>query len=93
MGKGWSGESKRHSVAAMKAERTRNMKERVQLGREGLMTHNFGRVVKIGDHQTGQSNRKRDTDRFAMKPGQRMSANGKPYSEYRKNRSDMMNFD
>lgn len=36
-----------------------------------------------------KSNRKADSKRTAMKPGKRISKNGKVYYEYRKNRSDV----
>lgn len=40
-------------------------------------------------HQVGQTNYAYDVMRKALKPGVRMSKDGKRYYEYRKNRSDM----
>ena len=47
--------------------------------------------LKVGDHQTGKSNKKVDELREALKPGKRRSKKGNIYYEYRKNRSDLKN--
>jgi len=47
------------------------------------------RVLKISKHRTGTSNRSKDRKRKAMKPGKRISKNGRIYYENRRNRSDI----
>lgn len=49
------------------------------------------KVLKKSKRQTGTSNRILDEQRSALSPGQRLSANGNKYSEYRKNRTDVGN--
>jgi hypothetical protein len=50
-----------------------------------------GKVLKPKRRYTkeSKSNQKADSKRTAMKPGKRISKNGKVYYEYRKNRSDV----
>lgn len=48
----------------------------------------LGAVKKKSARQTGSSNRKRDSEIKAKRPGKRKSASGKTYYERRKNRSD-----
>ncbi|MDA3855112.1 MAG: hypothetical protein PF569_02550 [Candidatus Woesearchaeota archaeon] len=53
--------------------------------------YNNGIVIQKGDHQTGiMRDPYLDGHRKALPPGKRISRNGKPYSEYRKNRSDLI---
>jgi len=47
------------------------------------------RVIVVSKHQIGKSVRKIDKRRKALKPGKRISKNGKVYYESRKNRSDL----
>lgn len=54
-----------------------------------LKSHGGARVVGVAKHQNGGSKRKRDAVNNAMFPGKRVSAEGKVYYEYRKNRSDL----
>ncbi|MDA3856173.1 MAG: hypothetical protein PF569_08000 [Candidatus Woesearchaeota archaeon] len=50
-----------------------------------------GRIIQKGDHQTGiMRDPYLDGHRQALPPGKRSSRNGKEYSEYRKNRSDLI---
>jgi len=53
--------------------------------------YNNGILIKKGDHQTGvMRDPYLDGHRKALPPGKRISRNGKEYSEYRKNRSDLI---
>jgi len=47
------------------------------------------RVVREASHQTGHTNTRVDREHHALRPGMRISRNGKPYYEARKNRSDV----
>ncbi len=49
--------------------------------------------LKISEHQTGKSNKKRDKSRKALPPGKRRSKTGKIYWESRANRSDLTGSD
>ena len=48
----------------------------------------YGKVVKVLNHQTGKTNLMIDKTRTAMQPGKRISRTGKTYWESRANRSD-----
>lgn len=50
---------------------------------------NQRRNVYTRKHQTGKSIKDIDALRKALRPGKRISKNGKVYYEYRKNRSDL----
>ena len=45
-------------------------------------------VTSVASHQTGKTHVRQDRRYHALKPGMRVSANGKPYYENRRNRSD-----
>lgn len=47
-----------------------------------------GKTIKVAKHQTGWTIIPLDKERKALKPGKRLSKNGKIYYEYRRNRSD-----
>lgn len=47
------------------------------------------KVLKVAKHRTGTTDILRDRKRKAMKPGKRISKNGRIYYEYRRNRSDI----
>ena len=47
------------------------------------------KVIKVKKTQTGKSVQARDKPRKALKPGKRLSRNGKTYYEKRRNRSDV----
>ncbi len=49
---------------------------------------NQRKSLKVSQHQTGTSNKKRDIVRKALAPGKRISKNGNTYWESRANRSD-----
>lgn len=51
--------------------------------------YNPARVVKPSEHQTGEEPKKRISDKPPLLPGKRVSASGKTYYEYRKNRSSI----
>jgi len=50
-----------------------------------------GKTIRPSGYQTGKTNVPRDVRirKTALKPGARISRNGKPYFEGRKNRSDL----
>lgn len=77
--KGWKGESKRHAIAAVKGLKTKLMKKK---GKGKTFTRAY---------QYGTSDLTTDRSREALPPGRRRSKNGKYYSEYRRNRSDITN--
>lgn len=47
------------------------------------------RVTRVQHHQTGHTNTRIDREHHALQPGMRVSRNGKPYHEARRNRSDV----
>jgi hypothetical protein len=47
------------------------------------------KVIRVQHHQTGHTNTQIDREHRALQPGMRISRNGKPYHEGRKNRSDV----
>ncbi len=59
--------------------------------KENTQTGLFGGVIKVRKKYTPGSISKKEIDdkRSAMKPGKRISKNGKVYYESRKNRSDI----
>lgn len=55
---------------------------------EAIGFKNQRRNLRVQDHQTGKTDKKRDSERHALLPGKRMSKTGKIYFESRLNRSD-----
>ncbi len=62
-------------------------KKKKRTGRQTVRRKKVG-TTATATRQTGSSNRKRDLQRKAKRPGKRKSKTGRVYTERRKNRSD-----
>lgn len=56
---------------------------------KNVFAYNPARVIKPASHQTGEEPKRRISKRPPLLPGKRISASGKVYYEYRRNRSSL----
>ena len=70
-------------------KRQSNKSSKIKILKKLAKKRRKGIVIKKSSRQIGKSNVSKDIRKKAMRPGKRISKNGKIYYEYRKNRTDL----